>query len=99
MSGLNRSYDHLKRMGLRVLDLPIEDLANYADKVLVANVHEPWVNEQVLQTELEADDLVKTNATSFGNLAYVAMYSKHADVRKKAIELIEAAKRFRTLIS
>ncbi len=99
MSGLNRSYDHLKRMGLRVLELSLGDMANYADRVMVVNVNERWVSEQVLLTEFDIDDLVKMNATSFGNLAYVAVNSADKKVREKAVQLINEAKKLRELIS
>lgn len=92
MDGLNRSYKHLKRMGHSVLRLDMADLSQYADQVCVSNIGSLWLQEQIMLTDFDMEDLDKMNATSFGNLAYVALHHSNQSVRAKAVALIEKAK-------
>jgi len=92
MIGLNRSYNHLKRVGLNVLNLSLVDLSKYADKVCIENVNAEWLEDQVMSSNFSDVNAESLNATSFGNLAYVALYSGNKIVRERAKYLINQAK-------
>lgn len=79
-------------MGHSVLKLDMADLSQYADQVCISNIDSMWLQEQIMLTDFGIDDLDKMNATSFGNLAYVALHHSNQDVRVKAVVLIEKAK-------
>jgi hypothetical protein len=92
MSGLNRSYNHLKRVGLNVLNLDFSDMSNYADKVCIENVNAEWLKGQVMETDFTGVNAEALNATSFGNLAYVALHSDDKNVSERATYLIRQAR-------
>lgn len=91
MSG-GKEYRHLKRLGLSVLRLDMEDLAKYAHQVCIDNIEAAWVGEQVIQMEIELHDLDTMKIETCGNLAYVSLYHADKKVREKAASLVEKMK-------
>jgi hypothetical protein len=87
--GLRFDLPHLKDIGLRVLLLPLEYMANYADEVTITAVdscNKDFV-EQISDSTTEIQDMTdeevlqKINATSVGNLAYISIHLKNQEVK------------------
>lgn len=77
-----------------VLSLPLAQMSAYADPVCRNNIDSDWLTDSVLLTEINRDDVFKMNKTSFGNLAYVALYHSDKEVREHAAKLIAQVKTF-----
>lgn len=87
-NGLKYSLAHLKRMQPLIPFWPRNKQAQYADKITVdaVNKNEAWLCDQIRCTSSATWGQygTKHNATSVGNMAYIATQHKNADIRKHA---------------
>lgn len=92
-NGLRFSIEHLNSMNNKIFKLPIEKAAEYVDTF---TYHDTGSHNEVLM--LIDDSLAnpwvtkyhkKYNTTSFGNLAFIALYANHEQLRKNARLLFE----------
>ena len=82
LSQKNLSIDYVKT-------LPIEEIATYADPIAIANVDQKWIQPQFLPIEERLETTGETfdswisriNATTFGNIAFAALFAKDEKVR------------------
>jgi len=94
--GLRFSDEHLKKMGGAIILMPLEYMAEYVDIVTKARIDEhdeDFITQQILGISPTADidniAMEKWNATSIGNIAYIALNCKDEDAQKISIQLLE----------
>ncbi len=94
--GLRFPTDYLQTIGVQVILLPLEIMANYADAITVDAVNNNDMNfiiqsgREVMATS--AEELIERgNATSIGNIAYVVLFSKDIMFAKAMEDFLERA--------
>lgn len=99
--GLRFPLEWLREVGLSLVVLPLEWQARYADEVTYFTTSPVVLHEKELglgsqpvgfcQSQLQYADTLpieNMNATSIGNLAFMALYGLHAGHREKALVIL-----------
>lgn len=93
-AGLKFSNQHLINVLQKVIRMPIEKAAEYADYVTVNNLNEEWFIAMVkTEYDMSKSRRQQLNATSIGNISYVALHCKDEVVKAKAKELLSKIKK------
>ncbi len=101
--GLRHSLEDLAKAHKTIHLLPTEAQAEYADAVCRANVHEKWVWED-LEVELRRPvnerltEMTCWNATSVGNLAYIALHAPNSNAQTNARKLLKEYRLLRKFV-
>jgi len=75
-NGLKHSHEHLAEMKYAIGTLPIEKQAEYADLITVAtidNISAPLMGHDMEDPLSMMQSVLRMNATSIGNMAYIAL--------------------------
>lgn len=83
--GLKFKTEHLELMFPKVLSLPLDEQAEYADFITVVNVNKDWLIEQVIESEMTDEDFLRINTTYIGNIAYIIINCKNKQARESAL--------------
>ena len=95
--GLKHPSDYLKQISANIILLPLEFMAEYVDLITKTAIDENdkaiiiEANEQLkILNKMTLDDLIERvlNATSIGNMAYVALNCKDEEVKKNTEEML-----------
>lgn len=90
--GTRYDLEHLKEIGGNLILFPLEHIAEYVDGQTKRSVDirdMEFLRLQILSTNVAKIDLSQANATSLGNIAYVALHSKSEEARAIAEQLLE----------
>ena len=85
-NGLNHSIEHLREMKYKIAWLPIKEMATYADQICMQKVEAGELFEWRTKNEYFFPEF---NATSIGNLAYIALYHENHEQTHAAMNVIE----------
>lgn len=92
--GLRFDVDYLNRIGVNVIFLPLEIMAEYVDAVtkqMIDNNEMGFEYNQIINPDFDVDQLYETvNATGIGNAAYVCLNSKNEISQKQAEKLLNS---------
>ncbi len=89
--GLKYEVETLELMFPKILSIPIEEQADYADYPTVNNCNKGWFINEIKSRPEEVENIHNVSATAIGNTAYVALNCKDKDVQdmmKKRLEYI-----------
>lgn len=88
--GLNHNLNTLEAIRYKIVELPIEEQATYADRICVMNVNHDMVTRSFDKTNEEIKKSFHIwNATSVGNMAYIALYCNDTTIRARAVQLLQ----------
>ena len=95
--GIRYPIEFLNSVGISIIFLPLEMMAEFVDAVTKTHVDEnnPAYENQVTN-EIKGyagnfENIIKhSNATSIGNLAYILLNSKNEELKSLANEILEA---------
>ena len=87
---LRFSIEHLNKIGCAIIGFPLEEMAEYVDGICkyMVDVKDESFVELIIQT-VSDPAFDKWNATSCGNMAYIALYHPNEKVRKDTIGLLD----------
>lgn len=91
-NGLRYTLAYLNSVGGRIIRLPLELMADYVDAITKDAIDESdpvFVLTQILSIDVETLNMNRWNATSLGNMAYVALHCKIDGANKKAMDVLE----------
>lgn len=93
LMGLNNSIEDLEEIKIKIFDYPVEEQARYADRVCMDNCKDLEFLAKEFSDSNDDSWFENYNATSVGNLAYVALYApekRYKDVAKKQLDALTA---------
>lgn len=91
-NGLKHSINHLNRIKNEIKNWPINRQALYADAEVVKNCNIPTFQQFAEQFKVDEDFMETYNATSIGNIAYMAIHSNSFEARCNCIKQLVALK-------
>jgi hypothetical protein len=92
--GLRFDIDYLRTIGSMVIFFPLEIMADYADQITNSTVmKDPGKCYMDRYQELTPSDVMRMNATTIGNMAFVLLHSeneKDKEIAEKVLMQIHA---------
>lgn len=80
--GLRHSPEYLEHVGMKIILLPLELMANYADKTTIDTIDSGNNMELAMHFLKATQDMSYMHiCTKIGNMAYTALYAKDARLR------------------
>lgn len=89
---LNHSLEKLDAIKNQIPFWPLEKQSEYADNICRVSVNNPEMLSDLVPESFA--DLSKWNATSFGNLAYIALHTKSKFMRDYANGILSITKKY-----
>ena len=91
MPALNHSIETLDAIKNQIPFWPLEKQAQYADNICRVSVNNPEMLSDLVPESFS--DLSQWNATSFGNLAYIALNTKSKFMRDYATGILKITRK------
>ena len=80
--------------------LPIEEQAEYADGICLANINNlSFLEQQLSGIHGNADEYALWNEVSIGNFAYIALNGPNSDIRNKCQQMLDGYSHWRRTIT
>ncbi len=88
--GLRYPIEFLNQIGKNIIFLPLEHIADFVDGVCKNNMDEMEGDVLTIKPEEITDVVIENwNATSIGNIAYVAIHAQQEKARAIAMQVLE----------
>lgn len=91
-NGLKYSTKHLKAVYPSIINWSVNRQAMYADAEVVKNCNIPTFQQFATQFKVDDENMHTWNATSIGNIAYMAIHSNTFSARANCLQQLLAIK-------